>query len=96
MSHRVHSLSRRSERAAGGHREGSGSIARPLRRSFRPPLQMDGVPCIRGLRILVAAVVRMVAEGMTEDDILEAYSNLEREDVREAMRYAAAADTDAG
>ncbi len=37
------------------------------------PDKMGGVPCIRGLRIPVATVVGMVAEGMTTDEILEAY-----------------------
>jgi uncharacterized protein (DUF433 family) len=53
--------------------------------------QMGGVPCIRGLRIPVATVVGMVAEGMGEADILAAYPDLEREDIHEALRYAAAA-----
>jgi uncharacterized protein (DUF433 family) len=51
--------------------------------------QMGGVPCIRGLRIPVATVVGMVAEGMSDPEILAAYPDLETEDVREAMRYAA-------
>jgi uncharacterized protein (DUF433 family) len=51
--------------------------------------QMGGVPCIRGLRIPVATVVGMVADGMTEPEILAAYPDLEQEDVREALRYAA-------
>jgi uncharacterized protein (DUF433 family) len=55
------------------------------------PDQMGGVPCIRGLRIPVATVVGMVAEGMTEDEILKAYPDLEPEDIREALRYAAEA-----
>ena len=55
------------------------------------PRQMNGVPCIRGLRIPVATVVAMVADGMAEDAILAAYPDLEREDLREALRYAAAA-----
>lgn len=55
------------------------------------PDQMGGVPCIRGLRIPVATVVEMVAEGMTEDEILEAYPDLEHDDVRATLRYAAAA-----
>lgn len=55
------------------------------------PCQMDGVPCIRGLRIPVATVVGLVADGMSEDAILEAYPDLEREDIRESLRYAAAA-----
>jgi len=53
------------------------------------PKQMGGVPCIRGLRIPVATVVGMVAEGMAEDEILKAYPDLKREDIREALRFAA-------
>jgi uncharacterized protein (DUF433 family) len=53
------------------------------------PHQMAGVPCIRGLRIPVATVVAMVADGMTEPDILRAYPDLEWEDIREALRFAA-------
>ena len=53
--------------------------------------QMGGVPCIRGLRIPVATVVAMVADGMSEDQILAAYPDLETEDIREALRYAAEA-----
>ena len=53
------------------------------------PGQMGGVPCIRGLRIPAATVVGMVAEGMTTDQILKAYPDLEAEDIREAMELAA-------
>jgi len=55
------------------------------------PDQMGGVPCVRGLRIPVATVVGMVADGMAEAQILEAYPDLEAEDVREALRFAAEA-----
>jgi len=55
------------------------------------PDKMGGVPCIRGLRIPVATVVGMVANGMTEKDILEAYPDLKPEDIREALLYAAEA-----
>lgn len=55
------------------------------------PNQMAGVPCIRGLRIPVATVLRMVADGMTNDEILAEYPDLEKEDIREALRYAAEA-----
>ena len=55
------------------------------------PNQMGGVPCIRGLRIPVATVVDMVADGMSNAAILEAYLDLEQEDIREALRYAAEA-----
>ena len=53
--------------------------------------QMGGVPCIRGLRIPVATVVGMVADGLTHEEILRAYPDLEPEDIHEALRYAAAA-----
>jgi uncharacterized protein (DUF433 family) len=53
--------------------------------------QMGGVPCIRGLRIPVATVVGMVADAMTEAEILAGYPDLEPEDVREALRFAAEA-----
>ena len=53
--------------------------------------QMGGVPCIRGFRIPVTTVVGMVAEGMTEAEILKAYPDLETGDIREARRYAAEA-----
>jgi uncharacterized protein (DUF433 family) len=55
------------------------------------PQQMDGVPCLRSLRIPVATVVGMVADGMSEDEILQAFPDLEREDIREALHYAAEA-----
>lgn len=49
------------------------------------PKQMDGLPSIRGLRIPVVTVVGMVADGMTDDEILKAYPDLEHEDIREAL-----------
>jgi uncharacterized protein (DUF433 family) len=55
------------------------------------PAQMDGVPSIRGLRIPVAAVVGMLADGMSAEDIIDAFPDLEREDIAEALRYAAEA-----
>ena len=53
------------------------------------PDKMGGVPCIRDVRIPVATVVGMVAHGMSDDEILRAYPDLEPEDIREALRYAA-------
>ena len=53
--------------------------------------QMDGVPCIRGLRIPVATVVGMVADGLSQQEILDAYPDLEAQDIREALQYAAEA-----
>ena len=55
------------------------------------PRQMGGAPCIRGLRIPVATVVGMVAEGMTKPEILKAYPDLEPADIHEALQYAAEA-----
>ena len=55
------------------------------------PLQMGGVPCVRGLRIPVATVVGMLADGMTTEEILKTYPDLRSEDIREALQYAAEA-----
>ncbi|HEX5845189.1 MAG TPA: DUF433 domain-containing protein, partial [Rhodoplanes sp.] len=48
-------------------------------------------PCIRGLRIPAATVVGMIADGMSEAEVLQALPDLEREDIAEALRYAAEA-----
>ena len=63
----------------------------PFERITVNTAQMGGVPCIRGVRIPVATVVGLVAQGMTDGQILEEYPDLEAEDIREALRYAAAA-----
>jgi len=55
------------------------------------PDQMGGVPCIRGLRIPVATVVGMIADGMNFQEILESYPDLEYEDIAESLRFAAEA-----
>ena len=54
------------------------------------PDQMNGVPCIRGLRIPVATVIGMLASGMNAKEILNSYPDLEQEDIIAALRYAAA------
>jgi len=54
------------------------------------PDQMGGVPCVRGLRIPVATILRMLAGGMSEEEILAEYPDLEPEDIRESLRFAAA------
>ena len=48
--------------------------------------KMGGQPCIRGLRIPVATVVAMVADGITTDEILIELPDLEPDDVAEALR----------
>jgi len=55
------------------------------------PGRMGGVPCIRDLRIPVATVVDMVADGMTTDEICRAYPDLDEGDIREALHFAAEA-----
>jgi len=68
-----------------------GGFAMRFERVTVNPGQMGGVPCIRGLRIPVSTVVGMVADGITVDGIIEALPDLEAEDVREALRFAAEA-----
>lgn len=55
------------------------------------PEMVGGQPCIRGLRIPVATVIAMVADGMTTDEIIAELPDLTPEDVREALQYAAEA-----
>ena len=61
----------------------------PFSRITIEPGKMGGAPCIRGLRIPVATVVGMVASGMSEAEILKDYPDLEFDDIREALRFAA-------
>jgi len=56
--------------------------------TFDPNL-MGGRACIRGMRVTVALIVNLAANGMTADEIVVAYPYLEIEDVRQALRYAA-------
>ena len=53
------------------------------------PNVMGGRACIRGMRVTVSLIVNLVANGMSTDEIIEAYPYLESEDVQEALRYAA-------
>ncbi|OHB75522.1 MAG: hypothetical protein A2Z25_07395 [Planctomycetes bacterium RBG_16_55_9] len=55
------------------------------------PDKMSGLPCVRDLRMPVATVIAMIAEGMTDDEILCAHPDLEPEDIREALLYTAEA-----
>ena len=50
---------------------------------------MGGQACIRGMRIPVATVIKLVANGLTTQDIIRQYPDLEPEDIREALRYLA-------
>jgi uncharacterized protein (DUF433 family) len=69
---------------------GGGRVVK-LDRITTDPARMGGLPCLRGLRIPMAAVVDMVAEGMTVDKIIENHPDLEPEDVEQALHYAAEA-----
>ena len=53
------------------------------------PEMMGGRACIRGMRVTVATIVDLIAEGSSIDDVLADYPYLEREDVRQALAYAA-------
>lgn len=62
---------------------------RQLSRITFDPQVMGGKPCIRGMRVTVGTIVAMIGAGRTIDQVLEAYPYLEREDVLEAITYAA-------
>jgi uncharacterized protein (DUF433 family) len=51
--------------------------------------KMGGVPCIRGLRIPVATVLGLLADGLTQQSLLDEYPDLEDEDIHQALGYAA-------
>lgn len=53
------------------------------------PQVMGGRACIRGMRISVSLVLNLVANGMSADEILAEYPDLEVEDVQQSLRYAA-------
>jgi len=53
------------------------------------PHVLGGKACIRGMRISVSLIVNLVANGMTFQEILDEYPDLEMEDIQQALRYAA-------
>ena len=53
------------------------------------PNMMGGKACIRGMRVTVSLVLNLVANGMSIEEIIEAYPYLEHDDVRQALQYAA-------
>lgn len=61
----------------------------PLHRITRNPLVMEGIACIRGMRVTVGMIVGQIGAGRTIENVLEDFSYLEREDVLEALQYAA-------
>jgi len=58
-------------------------------RITQDPAIMGGKPCIRGLRVTVGMIVGQIGAGRTVDELLADYPYLEREDILEALRYAA-------
>jgi uncharacterized protein (DUF433 family) len=58
-------------------------------RITQEPSVMGGKPCIRGMRVTVGMIVGQIAAGLTIDQLLADYPYLEREDVMQALRYAA-------
>jgi uncharacterized protein (DUF433 family) len=68
---------------------GTRVMAGPHRITIEPE-KLEGTPSVRGLRITVETVVRLVAAGWTFDEILAEYPDLEREDIMQALEYAAA------
>jgi uncharacterized protein (DUF433 family) len=53
------------------------------------PNVMGGRACIRGMRVTVSLIVNLVANGMGVEEIIASYPYLEREDIRQALQYAA-------
>ena len=62
---------------------------RQLDRITLDPAVMGGKPCIRRMRVTVGTLVGLLAAGHSVDEVLQAYPYLEREDVFEALAYAA-------
>ncbi len=60
-----------------------------LDRITQDPAVMGGKPCIRGMRVTVGMIVGQIGAGRTIEDVLADYPYLEREDVLQALRYAA-------
>ena len=56
--------------------------------TFDPNI-MGGRACIRGMRVTISLILNLVADGMTTEEILEAYPYLEAEDIHQALQYAA-------
>jgi uncharacterized protein (DUF433 family) len=56
--------------------------------TFDPQI-MGGRACIRGMRVTVSLIVNLVANGMSQEEILKAYPYLEAEDIQQALGYAA-------
>ena len=61
-----------------------------LDRITQNPAVMGGKPCIRGMRVTVGMIVGQIGSGLSIEELLSDYPYLEREDIMQALRYAAA------
>ena len=59
-----------------------------LNRITIDPNKMGGVPCIRGMRIPVATIIALIADGLSSAEILDYYPDLENDDIKEALYFA--------
>ncbi|MGH7599840.1 MAG: DUF433 domain-containing protein [bacterium] len=57
------------------------------------PNVMGGRACIRGMRVTVSLIFNLVANGMSTEEIIDAYPYLEREDIRQALQHVAGQNT---
>jgi uncharacterized protein (DUF433 family) len=53
------------------------------------PAVMGGKPCIRGMRVTIGMIIGHIASGYSHEDILKAYPYLEKQDIIQALEYAA-------
>ena len=65
------------------------AVIKPFNRITVDPNIMDGKPCIRGMRIQVSLILNLAANGMSSEEIIEAYPYIEREDISQCFQYAA-------
>ena len=64
-------------------------IMKELNRITMDPAVMGGKPCIRGMRVTVGTIVGVMATGKAIEEVLAAYPYIEREDILQALTYAA-------
>jgi uncharacterized protein (DUF433 family) len=71
------------------HKAAGHEVMKEFDRITQNPAVMGGKPCIRGMRVTVGMIVGQISAGHTIDDLLASYPYLEREDIVQALRYAA-------
>jgi uncharacterized protein (DUF433 family) len=62
---------------------------KPFDRITVDPHVMNGRPCIRGMRLQVSLILNLIANGMSEEEIIKAYPSIESEDISQCLQYAA-------